>query len=250
MKKSAASHARGKFATVAGVLTVLAIAGCGGDREQGAMTADLERDLELAIAAERPRSAVVSAIEGGPVGAPSGAEQGRRDAVPTPRRTPRPTPQAEVVQETPTLPVLEEAAAPAVAITEQVEPTPTPVPEPAVESPAPGVVVAVEPQGGPSAGSGVDHGAGDHGEGAGRRGGGIGGIIGVIIRGGAAGVDNCEEHDRRAGRRGRGGTVIAGGRGGGVITRGGGWGGAIGGAIGDAVGSPTFPRSPTRYPRY
>jgi hypothetical protein len=38
---------------------------------------------------------------------------------------------------------------------------------------------------------------GDDGSGEGRRGGGIGPMIGIIIRGGGVDGDNCEIHDRR-----------------------------------------------------
>jgi len=63
------------------------------------MTADLERDLDLAANARAPQTAVVSALEGGPRNAPSGAQRGRRDAVPTPRPQPRPVAEAEVKEQ-------------------------------------------------------------------------------------------------------------------------------------------------------
>jgi hypothetical protein len=71
------------------------------------------------------------------------------------------------------------------------EAAPTPVPEPSIEAPSHDIGVA---SGGPNA-------AGNGGEGEGRRGSGWGTAIGVIIRGTTAGVDNCEAHDRRGGRR-------------------------------------------------
>ena len=216
-------------------VTVAGLLGCGGSADQGQMTADLERDLDLAVNARRPQMVVVSAIEGGPRNAPSGSERGRRDAVPVPRRTPRPAPEADV-QETPVAPTLEESAAPAVAVTEQVEPSPVAVPEPAVDAPAP-EPIAMPTTRGPAAGDGDGDGHGEAGRGQGRRGGGWGTLIGVIIRGGAAGIDNCEEHDRRRGRRTRGGY------GGDIITAGGGvLGGAIGGVIANGGIRPTFPR--------
>ncbi len=196
------------------------------------MTADLERDLDLAANARAPQTAVVSALEGGPRTAPSGVERGRRDAVPTPRPQPRPVAEAEV-QETAVTTALEEAPAPAVTVTAAVEPTPAPVPEPAARAPEPDPIAGPMSRG-PSDGRGESEGRGEMGRGEGRRGGGFGTLIGVIIRGGGAGIDHCEEHDRRrAGRRG--------GVGGGIMVAGpGGWGGPIG-ANG---GTPrtTFPR--------
>lgn len=217
-------------------MAVAGLLGCGGDREAGTMTADLERDLDLAANARAPQTAVVSALEGGPRNAPSGAQRGRRDAVPTPRLQPRPVDEAEV-QETAVTTALEEAPAPAVAVTATVEPTPAPLPEPAAQAPEPEPVSGPMSRG-PADGRGESEGRGEVGRGEGRRGGGFGTLIGVIIRGGGAGIDNCEEHDRRrAGRRGG----MGGGTGGGIMVAGpGGWGGPIG-ANG---GTPrtTFPR--------
>jgi len=222
------------MAAAGGAISVLVagLMGCGGSGEPAAMTADLERDLDLATNARRPQTAVVSALEGGPRRAPSGTERGQRDAVPVPRRQPRPAPEAEV-QEAAATTEVEEAPAPAVAVTATVEPTPAPVPEPAPQAPEP---VSGPILHGPSDGTGDATGTGEVGRGGGgRRGGGFGTLIGVIIRGGSAGVDNCEEHDRRRNGRRRG-------MGGGIITAGpGGWGGPIG-ANG---GTPrtTFPRN-------
>ena len=106
-------------AVVSGMAAVFALGGCGGERDQTAMTADLERDLQMATAAERPRTAVVSSIEGGPTGAPSGDQAGRRDAVPTPRRTARPLPGAPVTESV-TSESVSEAPALALATTERV----------------------------------------------------------------------------------------------------------------------------------
>lgn len=232
---------QGTVKRVAGAATVMVMLGCGGAPEQGQMTADLERDLQLAIDARPAPAMVVSAIEGGPTGAPSGRERGRRDAVPTPRRTPRPAPAPQV--EEVAAPEPQQAAAPVVTdpVATETAPAPTPEPVPQVATIEPGIHQA--PERGPSAGSGEIETRGEGGMGSGRRGGGWGGIIGVIIRGGGAGIDNCEEHDRRrAGRRGgRGeGTVIAIGRGGR-----GGLGGRIDDVMGGVVnggGRPTFPR--------
>jgi hypothetical protein len=214
--------------------TVAGMLGCGGAPDQHAMTADLERDLELAVNARPPQTVVVSALEGGPRNAPSGADRGRRDAVPTPHRTPRPTPQAEVV-ETAATPEPEETEAPAMVVAEQVEPTPAPEPVVAERAPEPEPVYGPATRG-PSAGTGEAEGRGEAGRGQGRRGGGWGTLIGVIIRGGAAGIDNCEEHDRRRGRR------TGGGYGGDIITAGGVMGGVLGGVIANGGIRPTYPR--------
>lgn len=229
-------------------LSVAGLLGCGG-REPGAMTADLERDLDLALNARRPQTVVVSAIEGGPRDAPSGTERGRRDAVPVPRRQPRPMPSVEE-QETAVTQHPEEASAPAVAVTEPMEPAPTPAPTPAATEPtAEAAAEAAHPpepapehetaSRGPSASTGeAADGHGDGARGQGRRGGGWGTLIGVIIRGGAAGIDRCEAHDRR-----RTGRRLPGGRGGDILgTGGGGLGGVIGGVIANGGIRPTFPR--------
>lgn len=230
-------------AVVSGMAAVFALGGCGGERDQAAMTADLERDLQLATAAERPRTAVVSAIEGGPTGAPSGDQVGRRDAVPTPRRTARPTPSAPVT-ETVSSESVSEAPAPALVTTERVEPTPAPSPEPGVQAP-PDLSTEAVATSGPSA-RGDDDAGHDRGTGSGpvgngdggRRGGGWGGIIGVVIRGGGAGDDHCEEHDRRR-------------NGGRIGTRVGGNGGIIGTVIGEAIDRGRTPvGTPQRWPRY
>jgi len=211
------AQGEGRFRTwAAGIVTAMAL-GCGG-APAGEMTADLERDLALATNASRPSNQVVSALEGGPRNAPSGTDRGRRDVVSRPQRAPRPKPQAPE-QEVPALPTLEMAPTPAV-VTTTTEIAPAPVPEPAP------TIASNEPIGasgrGPSAGGGWD-------EGMGNRGRGVGGIIGVIIRGGAAGEDHCEIHDRRGRRTGRGLPLpIPGGIGGmggiGGVIRGGGMG--------------------------
>lgn len=229
-------------AVMSGLAAVFALGGCGGDRDQAGMTTDLERDLQLATSAERPRTAVVSAIEGGPTGAPSGDQRGRRDAVPTPRRTARPTAQAPI-NETVSNESVADAPAPAVLTTAQVEPTPAPVPEPTVQAPPDLSTEAVETPG-PSA-RGNDDAGRDRGTGSGnvgngdggRRGGGWGGVIGVVIRGGGAGEDHCEEHDRRR-------------NGGRIGTRVGGTGQVIGTIIGEVIERGRAPvGAPQRWPR-
>ncbi|WP_396202891.1 hypothetical protein [Gemmatimonas sp.] len=238
-------------AVVSGMVAVLALGGCGGAPDPTAMTADLERDLQMATADVRPRTAVVSAIEGGPSGAPSGNQVGRRDAVATPRRSARPRPSAPIT-ETVTSESVSETPAPALVTTERVEPTPAPSPEPTPEpTPEPGVQAPPDlsteavATSGPSARgdeeAGRDRGtaSGNAGNGdGGRRGGGWGGIIGVVIRGASAGVDHCEEHDQRR-------------NGGRIGTRVGGNGGIIGTVIGEAIDRGRAPvGTPQRWPRY
>ena len=230
-------------AVVSGIAAVLALGGCGGERDPAGMTADLERDLQLATAAARPRTAVVSAIEGGPTGAPSGDQVGRRDAVPVPRRTARPTPSAPVTNAV-TSASVDEMPVPSTVTVERVEPTPTPSPEPGVQAP-PDLSTEAVATAGPSA-RGDENAARDRGTSSGsvgngdggRRGGGWGGIIGVVIRGGGAGDDHCEAHDRRR----------TGGR---IGTRVGGNGGIIGTVIGEAIDRGRAPvGTPQRWPRY
>ena len=226
-------------AVVSGMVATLALGGCGGAPDQTAMTADLERDLQMATAAVRPRTAVVSAIEGGPSGAPSGNQVGRRDAVATPRRSARPRPSAPIA-ETVTSEAVSETPAPALVTAERVEPTPAPSPEPNPEpNPEPGVQAPPDlsteavATSGPSA-RGDEEAGRDRGTGSG----GWGGIIGVVIRGASAGVDHCEEHDRRR----------TGGR---IGTRVGGNGGIIGTVIGEAIDRGRAPvGTPQRWPRY
>ncbi|MBL0940432.1 MAG: hypothetical protein IBJ03_16175 [Gemmatimonadaceae bacterium] len=213
----------------------LSVAGCSTERSDGQMTADLERDLAMAVYA-RP-AVVVSAVEGGRTGAPSGDARGRRDAVPQPRRAARPAPAPEV-QETTSDAVLD-TPLPAISMAPTEISTEAAAPAPEIPAPSAEPSTTVIPVSGPSDASGREgHGREGHGRG------GMGGVIGAIIRGGAAGDDNCEEHDRRRGRgRGRGP----------ILTTGGGWGRGVGtvimvgGAIISNTGDrgtvrPTFPR--------
>jgi hypothetical protein len=222
------------------VAAAIGFAGCdsGGTAANEAMTADLERDLELATAPRLQRTAVVSAIESGPTGAPSGTARGQRAPVAVKKRAPRPAP----------VPAVEEVAAPEtaadlpapmpnVAVSETVAPTPALVIEPP-SAPATDEGMGSTDGSGPSVGA---SGEGDRGRsGSGRRGGGIGGVIGVIIRGGHAGVDKCEEHDRQRRGRGAGGIGTIGGIGGGI--RIGGVRIPVGGDTRAPVGRPTYPR--------
>ncbi|MBL0891104.1 MAG: hypothetical protein IBJ19_10865 [Gemmatimonadaceae bacterium] len=211
----------------------LGVSGCGSERPDGRMSADLGRDLQLAMYA-RP-AAVVSAVEGGPTGAPSGDARGRRDAVPRPRQAPAPRPSPQV-EETASPESLLDSPMPAVSITTAEVGAPAAPIEPELPAAGAETPVSVIPVSGPSDASGHE------GEREGRRGGGLGGVIGAIIRGGAAGIDNCAAPDARRGR-GRGP----------IITTGGGWGRGMGtvimtgGAIIAAGGEgggirPTFPR--------
>ena len=192
------------------------------------MTADLERDLNLATSVQATRTGVVSAIEQGRNGAPSGTSKGARMVVPTKRRAPSAAPSPTVA---------EVAIAPA-----DVNPEPAVIAPPDVSLPtstaatvAEAVVSASAPDpnatvpmpGGPSAGTSSEGvhssgniGAGNEGNRGGTRGR-MGGIIGVILRGGSAGDDNCEPPGR--GRNGQGGGVI----------------GAIGGILAGGGGMPT-----------
>lgn len=174
-------------------------------RDSGeSMTADLERDLNLATTVQPTRTGIVSAIEMGRNGAPSGAAKGQRMVAPTKKRAPTQQPS----------PTVTEVAA--VSPTFDPEPAPNAPPEaapPAVSAaPAPTLMVADAPPdlsyptpapstGGPSAGVGNDGERGNSGAGNGSNGrrGTLGGVIGVILRGGAAGEDHCEPNGRRRG---------------------------------------------------
>jgi len=172
-----------------------------------AMTADLERDLNLAATVQGPRTGVVSAIEQGRNGAPSGEALGKRMVVPTKRRAPIAAP-SPTVMETPAATVSDEAPQPA--------PTPAAVepvavaasePQPVQETaPSEGESTVMAPASGPSAGTGVDGEVG-HGSGNMRRGGIIGAVAGAIIRGASVGHDRCEPRGTR-GPGGMGGTTL------------------------------------------
>ena len=156
-----------------------------------ALSRDLEmvsaKGLELASARSAPATQIVSDIERTPLRAP---RQGSASHSPKKARVPVPAP------------VIAPPAEPPVAeVAEVVQPTvvaQAPTPE-VVEAPAPAAEPMIVPVSYPTGGSG------DEGRGGGRRGGGLGGIFGVIIRGGSAGVDHCERHPG-----GRGGMVLGG----------------------------------------
>ena len=161
------------------------------------MTADLERDLQLASTVRAPRTQAVSAVELIANGAPSGNSRGERALVRTPRRAPTQSPSATE----------EEVAAPNAASDDaapRISPTMT------ESAPAPAPATASEPTAatgdlgvfvGTSSGT---YGAGDEGT-RGRGDEGRGRSPGVIIRGGAAGDDHCEPRGGRRGGMGGGG---------------------------------------------
>lgn len=192
------------------------------------MTADLERDLSLATSVQTTRTGVVSAIEQGRNGAPSGSAKGERMVVPTRKRAPIAAPSATV------------AAAPVAP--PDVSPEPTVIAPPDLSVPtatsstsAETQVVAATPD--PSANTPAPGGPSDTPSNEGRRGSGViyggtgggtagtsgrmGGIVGVILRGGSAGDDNCEPRGRgrqeprptMGGVAGAIGTILAGGGG-------------------------------------
>lgn len=191
-------------------LALAAACGRGGD---SAIADDLQSDLDRAQVAGnqlavRPYNAnqVVSAIEAAPAG-----KQNVGDRAPRPkpkRKAPpevvaTPTPLAELA-EAPVADAVEDAPAPA----EEVAVADAPAPAPTVEdSPAPAeqpeVITA------PGSRADPDEGRGDVG--------GWAGVIGVVLRGGHGGIDNCDP--RIDGRRG--GVIAVGTR----FPTSGGWGG-------------------------
>ena len=179
------------FVGAAGIAGVLFIAACAGS--ESVVDDGFLRDLELARAASpitlqaSPAGAqVVSAIER-TAPAPRRIAPSQRAAkhTPAPRRTPAP-----VEIEQPSL-----AAEP--------EPEPIEVAEAPSEVPADvPQIPSARPQPVESPGAGGGYGDGDIGR---ERGAGIGTIIGVVLRGGHAGIDDCDP--RVDGRRGRGGRI-------------------------------------------
>ena len=171
---------------LAGLAGVLVVAACSGKSES--VDDGLKRDLELASAASpitlqnsEARAQVVSAIERTAPPAPKRVARSQRVAkhVPAPRSLPAPVEveQAEVSEE------IEEAPAEVAEAPAEVAPLPSPRPQPV-------------------ASSGVGGGSGDRGIGRGEA---IGAIIGVVLRGGIGGVDECDP--RYDGRHGRGGSI-------------------------------------------
>lgn len=168
-----------------------------------AMTADIERDLQIAARTPSKRTGVVSALEQGRPGAPSGQSRGQRMVVPTTKRAPKAAPSRSVMD----------------APTDVSAEVPETVPAPVVSEPVAVVASAAEsatdasatppdnsyptPAEGPSAGTGTGNQRGSGGMGSGgggmRTGSVIGAIAGAIIRGASAGHDHCEPGPRRRG---------------------------------------------------
>jgi hypothetical protein len=210
--------------------TIVCAMGCQGHRSNEPMTADFQRDLSLASSVRSPHTGTVSAIELNSNGAPSGNSAGIRLGVPTLRRAPSPA-TSKVVAAVPIAPLPTTDAAASVAVaTPQVA---SGIAEAANASAAAEPQIFISPAAsGPSAGD-ADYGRGDSGRGdSGRHGGGVGGVIGAIIRGTSAGVDNCEPTGSRRGARDHGGiagTILGGDHGIiGTDTRGGGTRGGMG----------------------
>ena len=184
-------------------LSVLAVsvafAGCRSDARTApdGMTADLERDLQLASTARAPRTQAVSAVELIANGAPSGSNRGERSLVRTPRRAPTQSPSA-TEEEVAAPNVASDDAAPSISPT-MTESAPAPAPAPANEPTAAtgdlGVFVGTS-SGTYGTGNEGTRGRGDEGRGR---------SPGVIIRGGAAGDDHCEPRGGRRGGLGGGG---------------------------------------------
>lgn len=206
----------------------LAVAGCqsGGRAAPEGMTADLERDLQLASTVRAPRTQAVSAVELVANGGPSGRARGERALVRTPRRAPVASPSA-TEQEVAAPNLLSDDHAPRIAPT-MTESADAPAPAPVLEP------MATAAEHGPYIGtSSGTYGVGDEGtrergdDGRGRR------SPGVIIRGGSAGDDHCEPRGRR-----RGNGTGMGGIGGNIGTI-----GTVIGIMGGGGGRPSpFPR--------
>ena len=173
---------------LAGITGALAVAACSG--KDIAVSDDFKKDLELAsasspinLAESQPAAQIVSSIERTAPPALRRVAQSQRVVKhrPAPRATPAPV---EVEQ---------------ADVSEEVEPAPMEVsPTPAEPAPLP----SPRPQ--PVASSGGDLGEGPIGRDDGAAT--IGTIIGVVLRGGHGGIDECDP--RTDGRRGRVNTAI------------------------------------------
>lgn len=177
----------------------IAFVGCRNDSRAATegMTADLERDLQLASTVRAPRTQAVSAVELIANGGPSGNRRGERSLVRTPRRAPVQS-RSETEQEVAAPNVAADDAAPRVSptMTESAPaPAPAPVNEPTAATGDLGVFVGTSAGTYGTADEGT-RGRGDDGRGRG---------TGVIIRGGAAGDDHCEPRGGRRGGIGGGG---------------------------------------------
>jgi hypothetical protein len=209
------------LSALSAIVAALSVSACSGTSTASeGMTADLERDLQLAATVRPARTRAVSAVELVANGGESGRNRGTRALVRTPRRAPTPSP-AETTEEVaaPQSPADELAPLPAPTITETVNaPAPAPVVEPVATSEGSGPYVGSSP----GTYSGIEEAERERGRGESSRGRGPG----VIIRGGSAGDDNCQPRGRRgAGGIGMGGNIgtvigiiggISGGMGGGI----------------------------------
>ena len=199
--------------------TLLALA-CGGGRTASKVPDDLSRDLELAssagvqLAPEAAGQGIVSSIERVPQHQGASAKSYR--SAPTARRhAPVPKPAVVEAPETKTadVSVEEQPTAPAAVATTAPapEPMPTPSPEPGPDN----STIGSGDRGANSTGSDGRGGDGNRGGGIGTMGTILGGIMGVVIRGGGVGDDDHCERDPRGGGRHH----PRGGAGGGVFGR-------------------------------
>lgn len=182
-------------------LAVVAAA-CSGKGGSAAADNDLKRDLALAASsatdlASTHHGASFAPTEIAPLSRPQTAPTLKRRSGPKAVRTPKPTvkaaPEPEMTgeSEVPETQLAEASAdngsAPNATVDESL---------PAVPRPTPAAIPASDPNVGVA-------GSGNTGVGAGEV---LGGIIGIMVRGGGMGEDRCEIHDRR-GRRPSGGGV-------------------------------------------
>lgn len=172
---------------LAGITGALMVAACSG--KGTAVSDDFKKDLELAsasspitLAASQPAAQVVSSIERTAPPAPRRVAQSQRVVKhrPAPRATPAPV---EVEQAD-----VSEAVEPAPVEVSPVPAQPAPLPSPRPQPVASSGGIGEEPRGG---GAGAEA---------------IGTIIGVVLRGGSGGIDECDP--RTDGRRGRVNTAI------------------------------------------
>lgn len=187
-------------------LSVLAVGATGAylvtsQRPAESMTADLERDLNLATAAQPQRTAVVSAVEQNIPGSPSGTARGKRAVVPTKRRAPRPAPSPVVMEAPQEAGATEPAPAPTVS-TEVVASASVDAPtqQAPADPPDNSYPTPASDAGTGGNGSGIQDAGSGQGQGGGYGVGGVvGTVVGAILRGGSAGHDNCEPAGRRRG---------------------------------------------------
>ena len=248
-----------RIVTVSALSVVAAgavLVGC--ERARGSsepMTADVERNLQLASSVQGQRTGIVSPIEQISNGAPSGNDRGKRLAVPAHRSAPTPAPSPVVTEVAAATATYENAATDAVDASTTATPKTNGIVAPvamqtasAAQTPDAGSASS----GGPSAGIGavIGTGNGDTGRNEeGNRGQGrspeagmpmpppggnvVGGITGVIIRGALAGHDNCEPKMPKAGPAGIIGAMP----------------GIMGASGGDRMPTGSIPGGNTRYPR-